>query len=183
MYDAMVVLIFLFSGHSVGTLYAFEACRELQRMGFNALGLVVLNRQAPQIPMGGPRDNFTDGVTDEQFVVKMSEEYGQQTLLDMWKQHREVVKAALPVSRTDMDVLVSYRLEKPEEKLRCPVVCVASAKDRWSNSEENVAAWKEVTTGEFIFTVCKGTHFCYTEQPQLIMPWIGQQLVKLMKKK
>ncbi len=83
---------FVVLGHSVGTLHAYEVARELERLGFVPRALVVMNRQAPQIAMDKPEDNFTNGLDDEQFIAKMSAEYGQKTLLDLWKTHPQVVK-------------------------------------------------------------------------------------------
>jgi surfactin synthase thioesterase subunit len=79
-------------GHSVGTLHAFEVTRELERLGFVPRALVVLNRQAPQIAMDRPEDNFGPPLTDEQFIAKMSSEYNQKALSDLWKTHPEIVK-------------------------------------------------------------------------------------------
>jgi surfactin synthase thioesterase subunit len=171
---------FLVFGHSVGTLHAFEVTRELQKLGFVPKALIVLNRQAPQIPMDRPEDNFTEGLTDDQFISKMSAEYGQKTLLDMWKSNPEIVRAGIPATRADMKTLTSYRLEAGAEKLRCPVLAVASSKDRPSNSVDNVSAWKSVTEGSFVLHTANGGHFAYTDDPKSVMSWLGKEIQKLI---
>ncbi len=167
---------FFVFGHSVGTLHAFEVTRELQKLGFVPKALIVMNRQAPQIPMDQPEDNFTEGLSDEQFISKMSKEYGQKTLLDMWKSNPEIVRAGIPATRADMKTLTSYRLENGADKLECPVLAVVSAKDRPSNSESNVAAWRHVTNGAFELHNAPGGHFAFTDEPKTVMPWLGKQL-------
>lgn len=167
-------------GHSVGTLHAYELALELEALGFTPRALVVLNRQAPSLPMDRPEDNFTRGLTDDQYVAKMASEYNQKTLLDLWKTSREMILATLPVSRADMTVLTEYRVQPGTPLLRCPVVCCASATDRPSNSEANVAAWRDVTSGPFSFRLIKGGHFAYTEDAPSAMPWIGAELQRLL---
>jgi surfactin synthase thioesterase subunit len=171
---------FVVFGHSVGTLHAFEVSRELEKLGFVPSALVVLNRQAPQIPMDKVEDNFTDGLSDEQFVSKMSSEYGQKSLLELWKTHPQIVRAGIPATKADMKVLTSYRLEEGAAKLRCSILCVASTSDRPSNSEANVAAWREVTEGPFVFHKAHGGHFAFSDDPKSVMPWLGKELQKLL---
>lgn len=173
---------FFIFGFSVGTLHAFELARELERLGFSPRGLVVLNRNAPQIPMDGPDDNFTKGVSDDSFVEKMSSEYGQKTLLDMWKSHPDVVKAALPVSRNDMQLLTEYRLERPGERLKCAIICAGCTRDRPSNNEAAVRAWSECTDGPTEFRMFDGNHFVFPEQPKIMTPWLVEQMVRHLKK-
>ena len=86
---------FVVFGHSVGTLHAFETTRELERLGFVPRALVVLNRQAPQIPMDRPEDDFGSQLSDEQFIAKMSGEYNQKTLAELWKTHPEMVRGGV----------------------------------------------------------------------------------------
>ena len=167
-------------GYSVGTLHAYETTRALERMGFVPRALVVLNRNAPQIAMDAPEDNFHDGLDEEAFVRKMSSEYGQKTLLDMWQSHREVVRAALPASRADMQLLTEYRQAADARKLRVPVVAVATRHDRASNAAEAVEAWGAVSEGPLHFRLFDGGHFVFTEQPKVMLPWLGEQLQKLL---
>ncbi len=75
-----------------------------------------------------------------------------------------------------MRTLTDYRLEADFAKLRAAVVCVASAVDRPSNCEANVAAWRYVTDGPFLFRVAQGGHFAFSDSPKSIMPWIGEEL-------
>lgn len=168
-------------GHSAGTLHAFEVTRELERLGFVPRALVVLNRQAPQLPMDRPEDNFTVGLSDEQFVQKMSAEYGQKTLLELWKTNPEIVRANLPATRADMTSLTSYRLEAGAPRLRCAVLAVASARDRPSNCAANVEAWRQVSDGPFLLLRVEGGHFAYSDEPKTVMPWLGAELQKLLK--
>ena len=172
---------FFVFGHSVGTLHAFEVTRELEKLGFSPRALIVLNRQAPQIPMDKPEDNFTKDVTDEQFIKKMSAEYGQKQLLELWKTNPTVVKAGLPLSRTDMTLLTEYRMEEGV-MLDAPIISCGTSEDRPSNNEKTTSAWKEVTRGPFHHEMFKGGHFLYTDQPSAIMPWIVKKMKELLTK-
>jgi surfactin synthase thioesterase subunit len=169
---------FFVFGHSCGTLHAFEVARELERMGFVPKALILINRQAPQIPMDKPEDVFPDD--DEAFVSKMSAEYGQKTLLDMWKTSREIVIRSLPPTKNDMKILTSYRLADPERKLRAPIICATASGDRASNGEANCLPWKDVSShASFAFKVFQGGHFFYQEDSKTFWTWVFQNVSKL----
>lgn len=171
---------FLVFGHSCGTLHAFEVTRELQKMGFIASALIVINRQAPQIPMDKPEDVFPSD--PEGFVAKMGKEYGQKTLLDMWKTSREVVIRSLPPSISDMKILTSYRLREPELKIRAPIICATSSADRPSNCEANCRPWKDVSTHpSFHFKVLPGGHFAYQDDSKSFWTWVFEQYASILK--
>lgn len=166
---------FLVFGHSCGTLHAFEVTRELQKMGFVPRALIVINRQAPQIPMDKPEDVFPSD--PEPFVDKMAKEYGQKTLQEMWKTSREVVMRSLPPSINDMKVLTGYRIRNPEEKLQCPIICATATNDRASNCEANCRPWKDVSSHEsFAFKLFSGGHFVYQDDSKTFWSWVFQNV-------
>jgi surfactin synthase thioesterase subunit len=173
---------FLVFGYSLGTLHAFEVTRELEKLGFVAKGLIVLNRQAPQLPMDKPEDNFTTNVSDEAFIQKMGNEYGQKTLLELWKTHKEIVLAGLPTTRIDMQTLTEYRLTPEGTKIKTPIVAIGCTNDRPSNSPANIEAWKEVTQADFASEIFEGNHFVFTEKPKVMTPWLGKQIQRLLDK-
>eukprot|EP01126_Amoeba_proteus_P063750 TRINITY_DN881_c0_g1_i1.p1 TRINITY_DN881_c0_g1~~TRINITY_DN881_c0_g1_i1.p1 ORF type:complete len:321 (-),score=64.56 TRINITY_DN881_c0_g1_i1:93-1055(-) len=155
---------FIVYGHSVGTLHAFEITRELEKLGFFPRALLVLNHRAPQLAMNQAEDNFLE-LSDEQLVYKFVNEYGQKGLLDLWRQSPEVVSRGLPVTRADISVMLKYTTEDVFWKLRTPIICVGSTRDRNSNSEKFQIPWRDLSVGGFYHRMVDGGHFVISENP------------------
>jgi len=140
-------------GHSMSALTAFEWVRATEREGVRGPEvLFVSGREAPQREVGH-RDLHRR--EDEAMLLALEEKYGgdaNAVLAD--EEMREVF---LPILRADLKVVETYRFVSGE-KLRCEVRAFAGVDDK-SVSDEGLAAWGEVTSGDFRAKRFVGDHF------------------------
>ena len=140
-------------GHSMSTLIAFEWARAMEHEGLSGPEvLFVSGREAPQRERGH-RDLHRR--EDEAMLRALEEKYGgdaNAVLTD--DEMREVF---LPIVRADLTVVETYQFV-PGVKLKCKVQAFAGLGDK-SVSDEGLAAWRDVTSGEFRMQRFAGDHF------------------------
>ncbi len=157
-------------GHSLGALVGFEVLREIRRRGGPMpMHLLVSGSAAPQCPSDGwpiVREMNDDG------VVHMLRRLGgtPESLLS----DPGLLQMILPAVRADFSVKDSYRYQ-PEAPLDLPITVLAADRDPRAGSEQ-MAQWREQTTGQFeLHTVGEG-HFAVYEQVQVTQKYIAAAL-------
>ncbi len=149
---------YVFYGHSMGALVAFEVARNLRRRG-QALPqhLVISARRAPQLP---EVDAPIHGLPDNAFVAKMQERYGG--IPDVILQSPELMALFVPVLKADFKVIETYTYQ-PEAPLGLPISAFAGTQDRVRQAGD-VEGWQAQTTGAFTFQDFVGNHFFIQSQ-------------------
>lgn len=139
-------------GYSMGALLGFEVVRELRHRGAPApTQLMVAAKSAPQQPSRTPplshlpRQQFIDGVR----------RYFEPPH-DGWT-IAELVEIVLPILRADLTMCDMYRY-RSEAPLDCPIIALSGDRDH-SVPVDDVAAWREQTTGYFEMNTFQGGHF------------------------
>ncbi|MCS6845860.1 MAG: thioesterase II family protein [Caldilineales bacterium] len=165
---------FAFFGHSMGALLSFELARYLRRTGRpGPVHLFVSGHGAPHLPDRNPP---LHALPDDQFVAKLRELNGtpEEVL-----RHQELLQLLIPVLRADFAVCETY-VYQPEPPLACPISAYGGLGDGYVNREE-LAAWREQTTGPFALRMFPGDHF-YLNSPanrtHLLMA-LARELLKL----
>lgn len=144
---------FVFYGHSMGALVAFEVIRYLRRWGkAMPLHLLVSARRAPQIPES---DVPIHMLPDDAFVAKMQERYG--AIADVILQSKELMALFVPVLKADFAVIETYQYQV-EEPLTCPITAFGGTQDRVLRVSD-IEGWGEQTTGAFKTQMFTGGHF------------------------
>jgi medium-chain acyl-[acyl-carrier-protein] hydrolase len=144
---------YAFFGHSVGALVAFELARQLyKRYGLEPAHIFVSGRRAPQIPDPDPP---LHQLPDDEFLEELGRRY--DGIPKAVRQDPELMEVLRPVLRADITMNETYRYTD-ETRLACPISCFGSLQDP-STTLEELAAWRDQTTGRFRLRTLLGTHF------------------------
>jgi surfactin synthase thioesterase subunit len=155
---------YLFFGHSMGAIIAYEVARLLGSAGLpGPEWLLVSGQRAPSRQQ--PEDfHLRD---DEQLVEELRTLGGTDP---RWLEDRELLATILPPIRNDYRAIETYAYV-PGPPLSCPVTALAADDDPYT-SIPDVAAWREHSTEAFDLRVFTGGHFflddCREEVAEII---------------
>lgn len=151
-------LPFVFVGHSLGALIAFELTRSLRRSRLRApSALLVSGRQAPHLPDRRPPVHHLD---DEVLIEELKAYAGTASaaLAD-----RELMELVLPVLRADLEMGATYTYAAAEP-LATPILALGGVQDP-DVTEEELEAWGRHTKSEFQARLFEGGHFFLYRSP------------------
>ncbi|MBB6145120.1 medium-chain acyl-[acyl-carrier-protein] hydrolase [Silvibacterium bohemicum] len=160
---------FVFLGHSLGTLIAFELARTLRRNGERLpLHFYAAAHRAPQTPETDPPAHR---LPDAQFVERLRElgGSGPEILAE-----QELMELLMPTLRADfaMDETYSYTAEPP---LACPITAWGGSEDA-ELSPEDLALWQHQTASSFELQIFQGNHFFVHSQLDALVGAIEARL-------
>lgn len=143
---------YVFYGHSLGALIAFELARFLRLLGEQMpVGLVVASRRAPQCQL---THGELFSLPDEDLVAALHRLGGVPAHMrgkDDW------LRQMLPVIRADLMLSDIYRYAG-QPPFACPILAVKGFDDPILSRDE-LAAWSTHTTREFVCAELSGAHF------------------------
>jgi medium-chain acyl-[acyl-carrier-protein] hydrolase len=142
----------IFYGHSMGAILAFEAIRALRRQAVSMpVHLFVSGCRAPHVPDSEP---FWHKLSDAELVNQLRETGGtDRQLID----NLELLSLLMPIIRADAMVTEKY-LYEPETPLEIPITAFYGKEDRLVPNE-NVLAWRSHTISRFSSYGVDGNHF------------------------
>ncbi|MEV4772192.1 thioesterase II family protein [Micromonospora sp. WMMD723] len=137
-------------GHSMGASVAYELACRLTALGTPPAGLVVSGQPGP----ARLRRTTLHSEDDDELIADLSRlrGTGEAVLRD-----RTLLGALLPVIRSDYRLIETYR-PPAHRPLAIPVTALRGSDDPEADAAE-VAAWHEVTTGQFDVCALPGDHF------------------------
>ncbi|SHG23380.1 medium-chain acyl-[acyl-carrier-protein] hydrolase [Jatrophihabitans endophyticus] len=149
-------------GHSLGAAVGYEFARRLEREhGIVLRCLVVSGRRAPHLP--ARRDPLHD-LPEADFLAGLRtlngtppEVLADPTLLELFA----------PTLRADFAVNETYEHD-PDVVLHCPIAAVTGDADPEVDLDE-IARWRDVTTGSFSLRVFAGDHFYLKPEPDELL--------------
>lgn len=140
-------------GHSMGAVLAYELALSLRDIGLPQPETLFLSgRIAAHLEV---RNKPLHDLPLDSFLAELELRYGglpRELLAD-----REMLDFYLPILRTDLKLIETYRYHE-REPLNCSVMVSAGTDDR-SVWEEGLLAWKDHTTGDFALNLFTGGHF------------------------
>ena len=160
---------FAFFGHSLGTIIAFEAARELRRRGFRPRQLVVAARIAPQVPL---TRSPLHGLSDPDFLKAFQARF--QAIPPELLREPELLAMILTTLRADFEVHETYAC-RPEAPLDLPVTAFGGCGDQLV-SRDGLAAWREQTTSTFALHMLPGGHFFHNEDERAFLRLLWTEL-------
>jgi len=145
---------FLFFGHSMGAVLAYEVALALLHAG-KAMPehLLVSGRRPPHVP--DPCSPLGD-LPDHAFLTEINRRYGgiRPELLA----HPDVMALLLPALRADIRALDRHRPAQPRPPLPCPITAMGGDADSVTPIE-HLEAWRPLTAAPFDLKQYRGDHF------------------------
>lgn len=171
--EAMLPLItsneFIFFGHSLGGIVAFETARHLRRMNHPIpIHLYASGARAPQVARRG---NPISDLPDPVFVEKLRDIGGT---LDEVLENEEMRDIFIPILKSDFRLLEKYEYEF-EEPLKCPITVFGGTHDRYVRVLE-LELWKDQTSVMYASHMFEGGHFFIHDHLQEIAHVITRNL-------
>jgi medium-chain acyl-[acyl-carrier-protein] hydrolase len=161
---------YIFYGHSLGALVAFELARQLRRRQAPLpVHLFLSSRRASHLP-----DSRTPiyHLPDAAFTVEVQRRYNgiPQIIL----QDAELMALFLPTLKADFSILETYRY-RDEPPFDFPISVFGGAQDPIVSAEE-LAAWRLHTAQAFTQLMFPGDHFFLQSQRSLLLSAISKEL-------
>lgn len=153
---------FVFWGHSMGALLAYELTRRLQQHNLNLpQRLLVSGYNAPHIPYADPHIHHLPEVD---FIAALQELNGTpETVLN----DEELRNLVLPIVRADFQLVETYTYQEAVP-LRCPITILDGATDDKTN-EADLQEWQQQSIQPLEMFTFPGDHFfLYNLQPELV---------------
>jgi surfactin synthase thioesterase subunit len=166
---------FVFFGHSMGALIAFETARRLRRMHApGPLHLFLSGYRAAHLPDPMPP---LRSLSDDDFVRELGKRYNG--IPDQILQEPELLQMFLPILRKDLEIIETYRY-LPDEPLDCPISIFGGDQDRRVSLPE-LQAWRQQTRSAFQLQLFTGGHFYLQPHREALLKSIlaglnGQQI-------
>ena len=143
---------FLFFGHSLGAVVAFELAQWLVReMRLEPAHLIVSGHGAPQIPRTDPPIH---DLPDDEFVQELRRLKGTRSEI---LEHAELMQMIMPILRADFEISDTYVCSS-RAAMSCAVTALGGLQDT-EVTPESIREWVEVTTGPFSMKMLPGDHF------------------------
>ena len=167
---------FALFGHSLGGLIAFELARELRRRGGpRPAHLLISSRPAPQLPRRlTPLWNLPDDV----FLRALHERYGYTAPVDVGPID-ELLELMLPTVRSDVRISDEYAYQG-EPPLDIPITTFGGLTDP-TVSRDELAGWRQQTTGPFEQRMLPGGHFYLTSEWRFLVRFVANTLQQTLR--
>jgi medium-chain acyl-[acyl-carrier-protein] hydrolase len=163
---------FVFFGHSLGALLAFEVSRRFRAKRLRPpAALVVSGRTPPHLPLVRRAMHPLPDEDLLQEVVKLGG-MPQQILAN-----RELLRFILPVLRADLKMDETY-VYSPEPPFNCPVLACGGRNDP-EVSPSQLLEWRNHTRSEFVLKAFAGEHFFMYTSPSLFTSQLSMFLLKV----
>lgn len=157
-------LPFVFFGHSMGTLLAFELNYYLrQQLSKSASHIFLSGRGAPHLADPEPPIHQ---LGHDDFISKIKEYNGTPKQI---LEHRELMELMVPILRADFEICETYRFEADErEPFDQPLTIFGGLKDS-STPRPVLEAWSRYTTSTFQVRMFPGDHFYLLDSEMLLI--------------
>jgi surfactin synthase thioesterase subunit len=160
---------FVFFGHSLGALVAYEVARALRAAGLRQPDrLFVSAHQAPHLPTSDPPVHH---LPDEELIAWIDREYG--SLPAEITGNAELQRLIVPAYRSDFELVETYA-HTPGEPLDCPITVIGGTEDEVTETE--LRAWGGHTAADCELVWLPGGHFYLREQRPALLDLVASSL-------
>ncbi|MGH8075977.1 MAG: thioesterase II family protein [Lysobacter sp.] len=164
---------FVFFGHSLGALIAYELTLLLRSRGRRMPEHLILSgRRAPSIPIG--RRAFHN-LPDDELIQEIRTLSGTSEGV---LQNDELMALVLPTLRADFAIHDTYRYRE-QASLDVPFTIFGGLDDAATTSD-NLSAWESLTTRGARLSLFRGGHFFIDESKDEVLAAIDRVLMQLL---
>ncbi|MFB8426342.1 thioesterase II family protein [Priestia megaterium] len=144
---------FIFVGHSMGALIAYElACYLQKNHAVNPVRLVVSGASSPSYPK---KIQKASNLSKEAFIDRLKEINGAN---DEIINNNELLELVMPILRADFTLCENYIFNGQNEQLSCPITAFSGNRDKVAPIV-GAEQWRELTSNTFNLKVFDGEHF------------------------
>lgn len=167
-------LPYVFFGHSMGALLAFEVARAIASAGHNLpQQLFLSSHKPPHLPRPNRDIHQLD---DDAFLAELDSRYGGVPAEIL--EHRDLLDLLLPALRADVTALETF-VAADRTPIACPITALGGERDR-SAGFEQLEAWRGYTTGAFVVRQFPGGHFYLNDFRDDIIAEVARALSPLI---
>jgi len=154
-------LSWVFFGHSLGALVAYETARLLGGPGSGGPDRLIVS--ARHGPGWQPASSGLPDLSDPALLDYLREMGGTPRVL---LENRALMEMALPILRADLGLIYGYG-HVPGPPLDIPILAIGASEDDRVPLEALVA-WRGTTRAEFRLRIVSGGHFALLDQPGIV---------------
>jgi medium-chain acyl-[acyl-carrier-protein] hydrolase len=164
---------FIFYGHSMGAIIAFELTRFLRRNhDREPQALFVGGRRAPQTTNSEP---VTYNLPKDEFIEELIKLNG--TPIEVIE-HAELMDMLIPLLRADFQLTQTYEYTA-DAPLRCPITAYGGLQD-YHVTHDLLLPWKEQTSSKFALHMLPGGHFFLRSSQSQLLGLLARELHKII---
>lgn len=161
---------FVFFGHSLGGLIAFELARQMRQQKLSQPLLLFISAcGAPHLPDPNPPIH---GYSDAEFMRALQQLNGVPPAL---LGQPNMIQLLLPMLRTDFEAIECYRHNPAESPLSIPIIAFAGADDP-RVGQERIEGWALHTDAGFQSQYFPGDHFFMNTGRESVISAIAAEL-------
>lgn len=160
---------YVFFGHSMGAMIAFELTRELRRL--RKRGPEQLFCSGLRAPQFASTDRITYNLPDDEFLSELRRLNGTPPEV---LESPELRQLLLPLLRADFSITQTYK-HREEPPLSCPLTVFGGEDDEEADGA-NLEAWRRHTTGRFSMCLLPGDHFFLHTSRELLLKTLSRSL-------
>jgi surfactin synthase thioesterase subunit len=163
--------IYTLFGHSMGTLLVYETLRNLKKSGVTEPVHVFFSGRYPPYAVKKPIDAYL--LNDEGFIEFLSTTFGE---MDGLLENEDFLEYYLPLIRSDVKLVETYKHTEEIIKLHCPVTFMTGIWDSLV-ADEDCQLWEKCTSGPFSVLRFDDGHFFIRKFKEDIIEYINSVLV------
>jgi len=164
---------FVFFGHSLGALVAYELAQHLRRSGLPQPRILFVSASgAPHLCDSHPSMHT---LSDSEFLKSLQKLNGIPSELS---HQSDVIQLLLPILRADFEAIESYHYGPNEQPLGYPIVAFGGLDDPRVSSER-LEGWASYTDSSFKSQYFPGDHFFINTSRESIMASINAEIKTL----
>ena len=161
---------FAFFGHSMGSIVAYEAARELWRRGLPLpRQIYVSGRRSPTLLN---LDSPLHPLSDLEFIAELKRRFAGLPAVILAEP--ELLALFLPILRADLTMLERHEF-KPHPVLAVPLAAYGGQDDP-QTLPDALAAWRDLSTIDFTTRRFPGGHVFLHEQRESFLPYLAGEL-------
>jgi medium-chain acyl-[acyl-carrier-protein] hydrolase len=165
---------FVFFGHSLGSLIAYELLRRLEASGRHRAELFFAS--------GGPAPHTRVAQADS---LRLTQDQILRDLQRISQAHsalmddREVLALMLPMLQADFEIYTNYRYRETAPPIQSPIVVIRGATDDYITHQSQLE-WKRHTDRQFSFHIIPGPHLFMVDSHGALIALVNAYLAPIL---